>query len=251
MISRAFVCALAFVTVCALAAPIGAVVQSSRLGAQLGEFRVEAPGQKADLVDSVRTIVAEVGLQAGFELGAEHRALRSSRSDRNFMLVLDGLTAQEALDRILADYPEYGWTLAGSVVVVRPRGGQKGWLDQDIPQFSFTGNAFDALAAVRRLFDPAFTVRRRPSILDRPDIALTAIQQENKRDMSRPVHVSLKTGCVIDILNAIVASHGSLSWIVEYGDMSRSHQSARISLAGLTRQWQLSLDAQKLGRPLP
>jgi hypothetical protein len=117
---------------------------------------------------------------------------------------LRGLTAREALDRLVQRDPRYRWVESDGVLIVRP---VAAWNDP---------NAF-----LHRTVSVAFANQNVGGALN---AVLTAIgptrffgeRTFNTPEMDRTFTVSLDGTSVLDALNAVVRTHGRLQWLVGY-----------------------------------
>jgi hypothetical protein len=146
-------------------------------------------------------------------LGVEHLAEPCARNPAKLLptdiISLGGLTAREALDRLIALDPRYRWTESGGVVVIRP---ESAWADphdflnRTISSFVVPDeNLGYALAALKTALGPINLLGDRTF----PDTFSTP-------EANRHFSVALGATSPIEALNATVRAHGSLTWSVMY-----------------------------------
>jgi hypothetical protein len=121
---------------------------------------------------------------------------------------ITGLTLRDALDAIISLDPRYEWREFDGVIVLRPA---TAWLDPLHPLFQLVTNlrlddvpASKAIGAFAALFGG-------PGLANFPD--------------TRRFSVEVGQGSGLDVLNAIVRSHGEMSW--HWKELSASEQRAQ------------------------
>jgi hypothetical protein len=134
---------------------------------------------------------------------------------------LNGLTAREALDKLVSLDPRYTWVESDGVIVVRPL---VAWTDPD-HFLHRTVNAFSvpdqhiggALAAI--------TAALRPYPGPEFEHFAPRTPQGGQR-----FSVERSATSIFDALNAIVRAHGALFWTVNYCQPPARHENARVGL---------------------
>jgi hypothetical protein len=154
------------------------------------------------------------------------------------MMPLDGMTIEAAIDAILAEAPQYTSVTAGQIVDVMPR--RRTFLDQRVPEFSFSNRTMlESLGLFERLFDREALVRPPGggwvgSFISSPNEDIAERMRLEAESRERRFSVNVKNVSARDVLNAICAAHGDLSWEVMYTGEPLDFAHSRIGLAGPT-----------------
>jgi hypothetical protein len=118
-----------------------------------------------------------------------------------------GLTAKEALDKLVGLDPRYRWLESDGVVVFRPLAASTDpthFLHQSIPDFTITDVGIArAFGAVQGAIGPH-------SVSSRPDVP------ERTPQGNQHFSVTLGATSPFEALNAIARAHGSMMWLVTY-----------------------------------
>ena len=118
-------------------------------------------------------------------------------------VTLTGMSARQALDRLMALMPEYSWREMDGVAVVRPAAKWEDPADVlNFPAsaFSLTGDANDALhEALQAVTPPVFF----------PHV-------DDQQSIEGPVPFVFPGGTLLDALNAIVRAHRGAGWQLGY-----------------------------------
>jgi hypothetical protein len=121
---------------------------------------------------------------------------------------LQGLTAEEALDRLIAIDPRYRWTETEGMILVRPL---EAWTDAHhflnttVSEFGFADQNVSAAAVM--LLE---ALRGEP--IQPPTLEVAGRTEEGNRRFSlRP-----RTTSVLEAANDVVRAHGGLHWTLSY-----------------------------------
>jgi hypothetical protein len=119
-----------------------------------------------------------------------------------------GLTAEEALDRLMSMDPRYRWLETDGVIVVRPL---EAWQDErhfmnaTVSQFGF--NDLNIAGALEMILAELRGVPMKVPIVEVP----MRTEQGNLHFSVRP-----RTTSILEAANAVVRAHGSLRWTLSY-----------------------------------
>ena len=132
-------------------------------------------------------------------------------------LPLTGLNAHEALDRLTELDPRYEWREMDGVIVVRPH---IAWTDpghflhRTVSSFTLRNQHLGrALEAVLDTLGPFQWPASEPFV-------------STTRQADRVISLNLGTTSVIEILNAVVRTHGAMSWHLRYCGTEAIHENA-------------------------
>ena len=163
------------------------------------------------------------GIPAGIEFIPGCRQTEPPRPLNAEEMSFLGLTAEEALDRLIAMDPRYHWVETDGVILVRPL---EAWQDQHhfmnatISEFGFTDQ--NVAAASVMITDAIRGVPVRP-----PTIETSLSTEQGNKHFS----VSPRTTSIMEAANAVVRAHGSLHWILTYCTRERRSEYASFMLA--------------------
>jgi hypothetical protein len=152
-------------------------------------------------------------------------------------LDLTGLQTPEFLEQVTAlqirgPIAKYEWFLDG-LYCLRPaqfRNNRSVALNRVVSKFeSNTTNLMDTLLDVLQIFDPK-PVRRLPP---------RSMPARVVPFVSRSTRISLSQVPIRSVLNAIAREHGSMSWLIEYADVSGGPAGMKLSFVGFDK-WTLS-----------
>jgi hypothetical protein len=190
---------------------------------------ISAPASSCAVAGVAALVAWSVGLPAGIEYlpGCSTRQPLAPAE----RVTLTGLTAREALDRLVKIDPRYHWTETNGVVVIRPL---KAWDDRShflhriVSSFHIDAkNYAAALHAVQVALGG-------PTIANPDDLGRRTAHG------SAPISVHLDTATsAYEALNAIVRAHGALRWRVTYCTEEARHEFATI--------WMDTYDGSGLG----
>ena len=138
---------------------------------------------------------------------------------------LGGRRLGDALNEIVAASPNYRWSEAGSIVIVRGTAAGEGILDRRVTRFALTdAPPRPALEAVIAAFDPARPRGLGISGFGRPGGGAGAAPVTTGRNVT----MSMTNTTVEAILAAIARLNGELSWTVKYDAAPAGVETANI-----------------------
>jgi hypothetical protein len=203
------------------------------------EIKVPLPPTPCTVTTIASRIAQVVEEPAGIEHWAEDEKcpvppLRRTEGVVDW-LTLTGLTAHEALDRLMQLDSRYEWREIDSVIVVRPRiawTDPNDFLHRTVSSFTVQnkhlGSTLEAIIDVLGPFHWPAGER----------FVSTTLQAD------RVISMNLVRGTtsIIDVLNAVVRTHGAMSWSVRYCGSGAVPENAWLSL--------LTFDGGGTGRPV-
>ena len=201
---RSVLAALALATALQQTTPTG----QAGLDRAIDEYlRLRLPPGPCAIAGMAGRIAQAVGMPVGVEYPPVACAgERTPASNDSEQLELYGLTAREALDRLVALDPRFRWIESDGVVVMRP---SQAWddprhfLHRSIPEFNLAakgiGNASRAVQTVL-------------SGTDRPSAVEIFRTPQGNHEFS----IHLGATSLLEALNAIARDHGSLRWDILY-----------------------------------
>jgi hypothetical protein len=163
------------------------------------------------------------GIPAGIEFIPGCRQTEPPRPRNAEEMSFLGLTAEEALDRLIAMDPRYHWVETGGVILVRPL---EAWQDQHhfmnatISEFGFTDQNVTGASVML-----GAAIHGRPVAPPAIETPLSTAQG-NQHFSVRP-----RTTSILEAANAVVRAHGSLHWILTYCKPERRPEYAWLMLA--------------------
>jgi hypothetical protein len=172
------------------------------------DIRVGLPLVPCALPAAAWRIARSVGVPLGLELIAESCRLEAKpKRDADEQLILTGLTAREAFDRLQHMDPRYRWIESDGVLVIRPT---EAWDDRDhflhrtVTSFTVNDrNMAGALDAVRSALGPE-------------RVTMGEQFPGTTRGGAKRFSISLGATSILEALNAVVRTHGALSWRITY-----------------------------------
>jgi hypothetical protein len=225
--------------------PAGAAQTTSRTAA---ERVVNADGHPIELplppgsaaFNVLRRVLDSAGVPYGIEEAPSPQDVEpidlAPKPDR--VIRLDGMTVGAALNTIVQHDPRYEWNENGGRILVRAgsvRGSSA--LDARLERFNVSRVSFiGGLQALVRAFDPArpqpaiYRFGVKPGVGDRTDRQTPTTRQSADEGLLFTLDVANAT--VLDILEAIAAAHGRLSWSIQYDGAEAGIEHATISMMG-------------------
>lgn len=212
---------------------IGARPQQSSPASRIieDEISVGLPLAPCAVPTLAARIAGAVGAPAGvehFPASCEYYPKRSTHL--NERLTLSGVTAGEALDRLVELDPRYRWVEADGVIVVRPL---QAWINADhflhrtVPSFIVSDQDLGgALSVVQTALGPW-------NFGSGSGYALPT--SEGQRRFS----VALNATSILEALGAVVRAHGALRWEIKYCQPQARYEYATI--------WLKTFDGSALG----
>jgi hypothetical protein len=174
---------------------------------------VRLPSTARDLGSSLASVAKSTGVLIGFEtvMDNEQWLVSPSWVDRP----LAGLTVGQALDQIVATDPRYEWREYRGVIHVRPQAAFKDpnhFLNRRVAQFKLEkAIPLHATFEVHRIYRPDCEIRHPIYSDDRDDF----LSKEHP-SMRTPVTLTLTNVTVLEIMDAVINTHGQLYWNVTY-----------------------------------
>jgi hypothetical protein len=177
------------------------------------------PSTPCAVTNTAFQVARVVGEPIGIEGWPEPCPVPPPRSieDTTEWLTLTGLNAAEALDRLMQVDSRYEWREMDGVIVVRPR---IAWTDPDhflhrtVNSFTVRNQHLGGtLEAVIDTLGPFPWPAREPFL-------------STTRLADRVISVNLGPTSIIDTLNAVVRTHGAMSWSVRYCNQEAIHENA-------------------------
>jgi len=160
-------------------------------------------------VPAIAARISEIaGIPAGIEFIPGCRQTQPPRPRNAEEMSFLGLTAEEALDRLIGMDPRYRWAETDGVILVRPL---EAW--QDAHHFlnaTISSFGFDDLnigGAVSMLLQ---ALRGVPVTV--PSLAISPRTDQG----NRPFSVKSRTTSILEAANAVVRAHGSSYWMLTY-----------------------------------
>ncbi len=141
---------------------------------------------------------------------------------------VSGLPLSDALDRIVSLDTRYRWEESGNRIVVRPAGAAPGFLDRRVPGFTMQGSslphALESLmrAAIPQRLPGGIATMAASAAANDPALAVATLEPL--------VSVRLDQPTVLEVLNALAAAHGHLSWVVRYERPEADAEDVSVSL---------------------
>ena len=172
------------------------------------DIRVRLPLLPCTVPQAAVRIAESLPVPIGLEQVPEPCAEKGKTyPDRDNEVVLTGMSVSRAFDRLVELDERYVWSEADGVLILRPG---VTWFDREhflnrrIRLFSVKdGSIWAAMSAVHSALGGA----RGPA----DEVWPARTPQSNRR-----FSVSLSATTVVDALNAVARSHGSLRWMVDY-----------------------------------
>jgi hypothetical protein len=166
---------------------------------------------KAAMEFTARTARVPMGIEL---LPAESLPQRVVRRPVSAMMAVDTMTVSSILDRVRQANPKYECHEVEGLIQVAPTDSlsnsaaplNRAVAAVDLP----TTDATEALAVVRRVFDPNYVLPKQELYIG------THYSPEALQQGGRKFALRFPGGTVRQLLNAIVKAHGDLLWIVEY-----------------------------------
>ncbi len=214
--------ACAGVSLLAQAAPLHAGLDAPLRG----EVRVIDPARQPPcaLWTSLEQLARHAGVRLGFEQTLDCRPATWTRQPYEHLPVdLGGLTVRAAFDRLLAHRPDYQWTVADGIVLVRPRGAWANGSVLNRPVEAFAATGQHPHHVLHTLLQTT-----RPSLFrEHVDAQLSSYGRRGDdpdavAPIDAPIAVAFVGGTVIDALNAITTPFGG-SWEVAYSPGGQGH----------------------------
>jgi hypothetical protein len=188
---------------------------------------------------AIRQVLESAGVRYGIEEAPSRQDAEpidlARKPER--VIRLNGLTVGEALNTIVQHDPRYEWTEHGGRILVRAvsvRGSSA--LDTRLERFSVSRVSFiGGLQAVVAAIDPS---RPQPAIYrfgatfsnERNGPSIPSTRQSADEGLLLTLDIANAT--VLDILEAIAAAHGRLSWSIQYDDADAGFEHATIAMTG-------------------
>ena len=196
------------------ASKLDAIIEEQNVGIVIPPPRCAVPGVAARVSQSV-------GIPAGIEYAPESCDVRQPLPPDAERLLLTGLTAREALNRLIGLDPRYQWIESQGVMIMRPvkaLNDREHFLHRVSPTFHIDAkNYAAALKAVQG------------GLLGSSDDFNADPFGERTPQGSTPISVHLDTATsAYEALNAIVRTHGSLRWRVTYCAEQARHEYATL-----------------------
>jgi hypothetical protein len=184
------------------------------------DLHIRLPLQRCGAPAFLAVLARALSIPAGLEYVAEPCNWRNVSTEER--ISLRGLAVADALNELTRLDTTYEWREIDGVIVMRPvvawRNRQH-FLEREISGFSLEENNIgEALGALRVVFGQPST----PG-----DVALGNRSSEGQRIFS----VAPGRTTAINILNAVVRTHGSLHWEVEYCERGSFPHHAKLWLA--------------------
>jgi hypothetical protein len=176
------------------------------------EAEMRLPSSPENFRDTLASIAAVTGVPIGFETVMDDEP--GSRLG-SFNHSLRGMTLAQALDLTVAMDTRYAWRERRGVIHVRPKEAfddARHFLNRRVERFDLRDAiALHATFEVHRIFRPDCEIRHK--IYSNEREAFLADQPPAER---RGVTVSLTNVSVLDILDAVIKTHGELHWNLMY-----------------------------------
>ena len=163
------------------------------------------------------------GIPAGIEFIPGCRQTEPPRPRNAEEMSFLGLTAEEALNRLIAMDPRYHWVETDGVILLRPL---EAWQDQHhfmnatISEFGFTDQNVTGASV---MIGAAIHARA----VEPPTIETPLSTAQGNQHFS----VTPRTTSILEAANAVVRAHGSLHWILTYCKPERRREYASLLLA--------------------
>jgi hypothetical protein len=167
-------------------------------------LRLLQPCEVGTAVDQIaRNASVRVGFENAADCGLSSRSLNAGDDAE----VLTGLSARQALDRLVASVPDFSWREMDGVVVVRPKAA---WSDLkntlNLPTTRFARKDVQLHEILHAMLDAVTPPLSRPH-LDFP---------VSPRSSGPPVSIAFRGGTLLDALNAIVRARRDAQWQLGY-----------------------------------
>jgi hypothetical protein len=174
-----------------------------------GELRIDNPG----LIDRCAGLLAvnQIARQADVLVGFENargcqmatRALKADIAPE----ALTGMSARQALDRLMTLMPGFSWRAIGGVAVVRP---DTAW-DDPADVLNLPTAAFSATdRSLNELLHTALRLVSPSAFYPHEDVP------HSGRAIDAPVSVRFEGGTLLHALNALVTAHHAAEWNLVY-----------------------------------
>jgi hypothetical protein len=196
-------CSLLVVASLAVLAP----VSSARIQVQgviEQDISVPPPPFGPCVVPELASQVLKATLTPGGEESLPGRCGNEKPLSPGERISLRGLTARDALDRLVQIDPRYRWVESDGVLIVRPVAAWNDanhFLDRSVSVAFADQNVGGALNAVLAAIGPT---------------RFSGERTFNNPEMDRTFSVSLNGTSILEALNAVVRTHGRLQWLVGY-----------------------------------
>lgn len=186
------------------------------------DLKVRLPPAPCDVAARVQGIARAVGAPSGAEFlpgSCEYEHLTYDESQEP--VALRGLTVEEALNRLIEIDPRYRWQERDGVIVIRPASAWQNaghFLHRTIEAFELEDrNVPDAQGALRVTFG------------EPPSPGLSGLGNKSP-DAGKTFSLALGPTPAIDLLNAVVRTHGRLHWEMEYCGPAARPENAKLWL---------------------
>jgi hypothetical protein len=175
-------------------------------------------------VPAIATRISEIaGIPAGIEFIPGCRQTDPPRPRNAEEMSFLGLTAEEALDRLIGMDPRYRWAETDGVILVRPL---EAWQDAHhfmratISEFGFTDQNVTGASVMI-----SAAMHGRPVVPPTIETPLSTAQGNQ--------HFSVipRTTSILEVANAVVRAHGALHWTLTYCKPERKPEYAWFMLA--------------------
>ena len=179
-------------------------------------------------------VVSRLLMDADVPYGLEGPATDGGRAPIDFAQLpapsgstaIDTQSLDGALKQIAAINPRMRWSRQGALVVVRFGPERDGFLDQRVGQFRVNAaSPRGALEALLTVLDPARASGFGVQGAGRPPAGR---EGETSARSGAPITLSLTDVTVLDVLNAIAAANGAMSWMVNYDPGRARYETATI-----------------------
>lgn len=232
-----------FTIICASAILVTINSDALSQGVAIGRDKADSitldmPATPGRLDQAISRMRAVTGSQIGLELLPQAKlAPREARrvGPPEQRLMLSGLTITDALNVIVRAMPEYEIRTYEGIPSVVPRSVRRSgdFLDQPVSSFDAEMvTMVQALGLFHRLFNPDYQIKEGAQVvgLSAPDDDVSQQGRIRAAAMAKKFSVHVRNVSARDVLDAICASHGEISWQVTYSDDPLSYSNARISL---------------------
>jgi hypothetical protein len=182
-------------------------------------------------VDALQQMLTSAGVPFGLE-HASGDVPPDSRAARRSIAV-SGLRLGDALDRIVALDPRYTWRESGGRIVMRAaHRDATSFLDRTIPRVAVNGASLQA--SLETMMGAAIPTRPAggvaTAVAGTPTRVGGGIPFLSAARLEPAITVSLERTSVADVLDAIAAAHGSVSWVVRYATEDAHPDGVSVSL---------------------
>jgi hypothetical protein len=200
---------LALILTVAAATTLSLRAESLTATRPITEWLVMSVPQAPCAVPAIAARISEItGIPAGIEFVPGCALADPKRPPGADEISLQGLTAEEALDRLIASDPRYRWAEVDGMILVRPL---DAWTDvhhfmnATISDFGFLNQNVEA--ALVMLLE---ALRGEP--IAPPTLEIAGRTDEGNRRFSLPP----RTTSILEAANDVVRAHGALHWTLSY-----------------------------------